>query len=373
MTRSKSKSTSKKKDRRPFPRFGLRKTLEVAEKIQHEGGGKPLNRLLLAEALGIKPSSSNYRDLLSSSFQYGLTDGTEKARQVSLAELGAKATESNNQSEKLTALRASLMKINVFREIFESYANKKLPSPEMLSKILATQYGVPAEHSKECAEQLIENGRFVEVIRDVTGSPHVMFDSTTSIDAVRNSDATVQYGISESDSSVVGEKSSSNPLPFDPANSITSTTASINRRVFVSHGKNKVFIEAIKRLLSFGELEPVVSVERHSVSIPVPEKVLSDMRSCGAAIIHVDQEHHGSSTVDGTDTPHLNANVLIEIGAAMALYGKRFVLLVREGAVLPSNLQGLFEVRYGDSGLDSDATIRLLHAIKDIKNHPLPS
>lgn len=56
----------------------------------------------------------------------------------------------------------------------------------------------------------------------------------------------------------------------------------------------------------------------------------------------------------------------------MAFYGRRFILLVREGVKLPTNLQGLYEVRYGGSSLDASATINLLEAIKDIKNHALP-
>jgi hypothetical protein len=51
----------------------------------------------------------------------------------------------------------------------------------------------------------------------------------------------------------------------------------------------------------------------------------------------------------------------------MALFGRRFILLVRDGVRLPSNLQGLYEVRYSGEVLDGDATIRLLGAIKDIK------
>jgi predicted nucleotide-binding protein len=56
----------------------------------------------------------------------------------------------------------------------------------------------------------------------------------------------------------------------------------------------------------------------------------------------------------------------------MAFYGRRFILLVREGVKLPSNLQGLYEVRYSGDNLDAGATIKLLEAIKDIKNYPLP-
>jgi predicted nucleotide-binding protein len=68
----------------------------------------------------------------------------------------------------------------------------------------------------------------------------------------------------------------------------------------------------------------------------------------------------------------VNPNVLIEIGAAMALYGRRFILLVKDGVQLPSNLQGLYEVRFSGDKLDGDVTIKLLKAINEIKNYPLP-
>ena len=116
---------------------------------------------------------------------------------------------------------------------------------------------------------------------------------------------------------------------------------------------------------------PVVSVERQSVSKPVPEKVMVDMRTCGAATIHVDAEQKLIDK-DAKEYTVINPNVLIEIGAAMALYGRRFTLLVREGVTLPSNLQGLYEVRYEGETLDGNATIRLLEAINDIKKNPLP-
>jgi predicted nucleotide-binding protein len=69
----------------------------------------------------------------------------------------------------------------------------------------------------------------------------------------------------------------------------------------------------------------------------------------------------------------LNENVLIEIGAAMALYGERFILHVKEGVKLPSNLQGMFEVRYSGDKLDGNETIRLMSSINDMKTKPLPS
>lgn len=131
-------------------------------------------------------------------------------------------------------------------------------------------------------------------------------------------------------------------------------------------------VDTIKGFLEFGELEAVISAKQSTVSQPVSDKVMSDMRSCGASIIHVADEH---SYIDREGKTHnvLNPNVLIEIGASMALYGSRYILLVKDGVKLPSNLQGLFEVRYSGDSLDHEATLNLLGAIKDIKNHELPS
>jgi VWFA-related protein len=86
----------------------------------------------------------------------------------------------------------------------------------------------------------------------------------------------------------------------------------------------------IKELLTFGNFDPMVSVERESTAIPVPEKVFEDMRSCAAGVIHVGQEGKYLDR-DGNEHSKINDNVLIEIGAAMALYGKKIILLVERG------------------------------------------
>jgi predicted nucleotide-binding protein len=141
--------------------------------------------------------------------------------------------------------------------------------------------------------------------------------------------------------------------------------------MYITHGSNKAFVELLKQLLKIGELEAVVSVQHETAAVPIPEKVIGDMRQCGAAIIHVDAERTVRDA-DDNEIVLLNENVLIEIGAAMALYGKRFILLVREGLKLPSNLQGLSELRYTGETLDAATALKLLEAITDIKNRPLP-
>lgn len=94
---------------------------------------------------------------------------------------------------------------------------------------------------------------------------------------------------------------------------------------------------------------------------------MEDMRSCRAAVIHVGAEKVLYDK-DKNEVPQINGNVLIEIGAAMALYGRNFILLVEEGINLPSNLQGLYECRYSGDELNMSATMKLLKAFNDFNN-----
>lgn len=137
-----------------------------------------------------------------------------------------------------------------------------------------------------------------------------------------------------------------------------------NNRVFITHGKNHKILEQLKDIVAYGKFEPVVAQDRETAAKPVPDKVMDEMRECSAAVIHVSVEKVLYDK-EGNEYPQLNGNVLIEIGAAMALYGKKFILLVEDGATLPSNLQGLYECRYSGDELSGAATMKLLKAFNE--------
>jgi predicted nucleotide-binding protein len=137
-------------------------------------------------------------------------------------------------------------------------------------------------------------------------------------------------------------------------------------RVFITHGKNTKILDQVKRVLTLGKFEAIVAQERETPAKPVPEKVMDDMRACQAAVIHVGSEGTWVDG-DGKEQPHINGNVLIEIGAAMALYNRRFILLVEEGVKLPSNLQGLYECRYRGDELSLDGAMKLLEALNTLR------
>ena len=61
---------------RNFPKHSIDATLILPQKIQDEMGGKPMRRLLLADALSLSPSSSNFRACLALQTNTALQRGT---------------------------------------------------------------------------------------------------------------------------------------------------------------------------------------------------------------------------------------------------------------------------------------------------------
>jgi predicted nucleotide-binding protein len=263
-----------------------------------------------------------------------------------------------------------------------NYDGHPFPRQDIALNVLE-DLGVPREKANDVFLRIENSARVVGLLEDIKGKSYVSLQGVSNfIPQARQEE---DYAIGDKEP-VFEDKSTENLIPQEEPKPVFSSQsvykgASLataiadderRRKVFITHGKNRELVDPIKKLLEFGELVPVVSVERQSVSKPVPEKVMDDMRKCGAAIIHVDIDR---TIIDKEDQEHvlLNPNVLIEIGAAMAFYGRRFILLVKDGIRLPSNLQGLYEVRYSNDVFDAGATIRLLEAIKDIKNYSLPS
>lgn len=145
---------------------------------------------------------------------------------------------------------------------------------------------------------------------------------------------------------------------------VAEENASKNNRVFITHGKNKKILDQVKEIVEYGKFVPVIAQDNETAAKPVPDKVMDDMRSCGAALIHVGSEGTLKDEA-GNAITQINGNVLIEIGAAMALYGRKFILLVEEGVKLPSNLQGLYECRYSGDELNMTATMKILKAFNE--------
>lgn len=320
----------------------------------------------VALALGISPASSGWQALTGAAIAYGLIDGGWNASTMKLTPLGRRLVAPEAEGEDLAARREAIMKPRLLNEFFEKYRRAKLPNDVIAGNVLKGM-GLPPDRVSTALEIIKDNGRYAGVIRETPTGPFINLDSP----GVPAPAATPEFP-EQSTLDAVEVGGGDEPPKAPPATPDITTTlnsaalAAKANRVFISHGKQKAIVAQIKELLAFGNFEPVVSVEREATAIPVPEKVFEDMRSCGAGVIHVGGEGKYLDK-DGNEMTKLNDNVLIEIGAAMALYGKKVILLVERGVPLPSNLQGLYRCDFDGDKLEYDSTMKLLKTFSQFR------
>lgn len=347
------------------PAYSLDDALRVALAIAENYASTPTKPLDVAAAMNMAPNSTNFKMITGSAIAYGLTIGGYNASEISLTPLCTRILSPLEEGDDIAAKREALLLPNIIGSFLRKYNGSPLPAEQIAFNVLANM-GVPKERCSSVYRLILDGAESLDLIQEIRSKKYVHLDrrpsngpSSTFVNAPTfNADDAQGMGIVDLD-----------PLDtnIDQVVAVNIANKTQNKKVFITHGHNKGLVDPIKKLLAFGELEAVVSVERQSISQPVPDKVMNDMRECGAAIIHVEGE---MTLLDAQAQEHvvLNPNVLIEIGAAMALYRKRFILLVKEGVKLPSNLQGLYEVRYSGDTMDGNSTIRLLEAINQLKN-----
>jgi hypothetical protein len=365
------------------PTASLDDALRLPQAIFDHYAGKPTAPFNVAKALNVDPKGSQLRLLSGAAMAFGLIEGGAQATAISVTDLARRIIRPKAEDEDVEAKREAVLRPRIFGEFLRNYDGNVFPRQDIALNVLEDM-GVPRDKAEEVLERISESARSVGFIEELKGKYYVRLDATGTVSApvtsdparapAANDDPAVLPRAPEPEQDPAPRILAPPPLTHTRGAAMVAAVADDQRRrrVFITHGKDRALVDPIKKLLEYGELEPVVSVERQSVSKPVPEKVMDDMRKCGAAIIHVDADKVITDNV-GAEHVVLNPNVLIEIGAAMAFYGRRFILLVKDGVKLPSNLQGLYEVRYQGDTLDAASTIALLEAMKDIKNYSLPT
>lgn len=368
---STSKSSTKNEKPRKYlsqvdvPQYPLDKALRIPRAIIDNYGKGPAKPLDVAKVLQIAPTTANFRMQAGASIAYGLTEGGWNAAQIAVTPLALKILKPKNEDEPMEGMREAFLKPRVIREFLTRYNDAPIPREDIAYNVLE-DLGVPKDRTTDVMNLIIEGAQSVGFITEIKGRKYANLQGARTVSTKEMEKTEGGEGGAVPEEAEEADAGSPTP-PSAPSRQADVLLT----RVFISHGKNKAFIDPIKELLKFGNLEAVVSVEKSTVSQPVTQKVMTDMRSCGAAIIHVDSERK-LMDVESNEHSALNENVLIEIGAAMALYGERYILLVKEGVKLPSNLQGLFEVRYSGEKLDGNETIKLMSSINDMKTKLLP-
>lgn len=304
----------------------------------------------LAIATKRSPTSSTWQDITGAAVAYGITEGGSNATRVRLGDLGKRIITPLEDGDVSIAKKEAVQRPRVLKQFFEKYDKGKFPKEDIGINVLVS-LGVPKERAKEVYQIALNNGTYAGLLVQTNTGLYVALQSSS-----RNSEESAVLAETEN-------KAPEGQLDTPPA-PVKQALLKARSRVFITHGKDRQIVGQLKEILTFGKFEAVVAVEHETVSKPVPDKVMDDMRSCFAAVIHVDSEQELIDS-SGSKVQKINDNVLIEIGAAMGLFGKNFVLLVKKGIVLPSNLQGLYRCDYEGDKLDYEATMKLLKAFNE--------
>jgi hypothetical protein len=346
-----------------FPLVSLQQAQKIAAAIVDNFAGEGGSPPDVALAIGISPTSSAWPSLAGASIAYGLTAGGWKANAITITDLGKKLVAPEEDGADIIARREAIMKPRLMKEFFEKYRRAKFPNEIIGANVLKGQ-GIPSDRVGSALQIIKENGKYAGVIRDTPTGLFVNLDSP-GVPAPAATPALPEDD--QHDELPVGAGQAA-PAALPPTR-LAPPSAAFDPKadhVFISHGKQRAIVTQIKELLEFGKFTPVVSVEREATAISVPEKVFEDMRSCAAGIIHVGGEGKYLDP-DGNEHTKLNDNVLIEIGAAMALYGKKIILLVEKGVALPSNLQGLYRCEFEGDKLEYESTMKLLKTFSQFR------
>ncbi|MGB8367952.1 MAG: TIR domain-containing protein [Limisphaerales bacterium] len=345
-----------------IPKHSLVEAVTLAQSLQDNFAGKNAPPHQLAGALDISPTSSRWQSLSGAAVAYGLTDGGYNANDISLTQLGRRIVAAEIEGDDAQAKLEAALKPGIMRKFFTKYNRAKLPPEKIAFNVLGSM-GVPPDRIVDVFNTIKSNGEHVGIIQTTKTGPFVAVDAPLLAVATAPAEPQTEEKIQDESPSDNGEHKNGAVVPPE---SPASKAVPKNTRVFITHGKNRDIVQQIKELLVFGKFDPVITIEHETISKPVPDKVMDDMRSCFAGVIHVDAE---DELLDSTGATHhkINENVLIEIGAAMALYKNNFVLLVGKGIHLPSNLQGLYVCHYEGVKLDYEATMKLLKAFNEFK------
>lgn len=157
-----------------YPPTTFEDALALPNRIVELGFTTDIPRLTLMNEMGLSPGGAKARDLISSSYKYGLIDGSYNSKTLTLTETGKKMASSTLSTSDGKRLGFSLAvdHIEPFRGLHELMLNGRLRQPTVMHFEL-NKLGVDEAYCDEAAEIFEANLRYLGLVRDVSGSDYV--------------------------------------------------------------------------------------------------------------------------------------------------------------------------------------------------------
>lgn len=314
-----------------------------------------MDRLLLADGYGIKPGSSNYRDLIKSANQYGLIKGNEKSDHIALTELGTSYTKPINAGEREATIFQVVQRPELASKVYQHFNRSKWPDQKFLKNLLERQFGVSADWSTWTAETLNKNARFAGAIRTISGSSMLMLAPPAGAPLAEAASETPQDPENGSDSidappeARVTLKAGNGTSTAPPTPPKTAKSA-----IFVGHGKNTGPLTQLKAILDQFKIPYRIAVYEANRGLPISAKVRQLMDECSSAIL-IFTKDECLYDKEAKEIWRPSENVVHELGAAGALYGGRIIVFKENGLELPTNFRDIGYISFAEGDLRAKA------------------
>lgn len=163
-TTRKSNKVKSFKNKLRYPKATLEDAIKIIAAIKSKNGGNPWESNNIAKAVGFPSKSNNkFYYMTAASRDFGLTNGTRDAKQISLTEFGRKLAYPETQDKELTLKREALFKVEIFKKVFEYYKGNNLPEMQYLSNTLKETFNIPEESHEEFSGLFKKNCEYAKL------------------------------------------------------------------------------------------------------------------------------------------------------------------------------------------------------------------
>jgi len=321
-----------------FPRHSLKEALRVAEAIWKNNQGQPYDTIDLAKSLDKTPKSSGFVMLLSSSYRYGLTEGSYRSAKISLTDLGSAIVAPTEGSDVKASLRKAMLTPDLFQKVYTRMDRKPIPKEDVFTNTLMKEFGVPKDDLETCYGVIKQNISDYGLSQTVKDTTYLQLDKLAAVPET-------------------GEKPEPEAGPSEekpPLAEMTLETKEIPKQIFVAHGKNKKPLEQLKAILTQFKVPFQVAIDEPHKGRAISDKVAQLMRNCtsGIFIFTADEK---TADPQGGEVWRPSDNVVFELGAGTVIYGKKIVIFREEGVSFGSDFTEYGHITFEKDKLDAKA------------------
>lgn len=158
-------SSSGRKERRrsiyKFPAYDFKVALEIAGKVEDNGGGT-LSEETLAVSLGLSKSSSGFRLKILAARNFNLL--VKRGASLSTTPIAKAILKPTSDEDANRGYQDSFLSIQLFKAVAERYRDQRLPDSQTLRNVLEREFHVDPKRVQQAERVLIDSARFTHLL-----------------------------------------------------------------------------------------------------------------------------------------------------------------------------------------------------------------